>query len=186
MENVLLIVDMQHGFLRYLDDAETLLSDIENLAHSNYFRATYASQFINLPNSQFHKQLEWDELSTPEDCEIHPRMAALAEQVIIKNSYSAVGPTMLSLLHGVCDDLSQINLYLVGVDTDACVMKTAFDLFDLGVTTYLVEDCCRSTGGTAMHKAGVACIKRSVGVRSIVHSNDLDLELKIGNLEFPN
>ena len=55
------------------------------------------------------------------------------------------------------------KVVIVGFDTDACVLATCFDLFDLGVNFQILADGCWSSGGRSMHKYGLAVMRRQFG-----------------------
>lgn len=54
-------------------------------------------------------------------------------------------------------------VYVVGFDTDACVLSACFDLFDLDVNFKIIVDGCWSSGGKKMHQAGLEVMKRQFG-----------------------
>lgn len=67
---------------------------------------------------------------------------------------------MISLLHEHNAD----SAVVVGFDTDACVLATAFALFDAGVIPYIDSRGCDSSGGTELHDAALAIAARSLRV----------------------
>ena len=66
----------------------------------------------------------------------------------------------------LCDGLPE-EVTLVGVDTDACVLATAIDLFEMGIKPIIIEDCVGSSGGEGCHEAGMLLLKRSIGKEQI-------------------
>ena len=55
------------------------------------------------------------------------------------------------------------KLYLAGIDTDCCVMKTAYDCFDKEIPFEVLTDCCASTGGKSVHDAACMLMRRNQG-----------------------
>lgn len=55
------------------------------------------------------------------------------------------------------------QIFLVGIDTDMCVLKIALDIFDLGIEPIVLTDCCASTSGLQAHLAGLAVLSRNIG-----------------------
>jgi nicotinamidase-related amidase len=60
------------------------------------------------------------------------------------------------------------TVYLAGIATDNCVLKTAVDLFEAGWRPVVLEDCCASHGGPECHAAGLLLLRRLIGPRQIV------------------
>ena len=55
------------------------------------------------------------------------------------------------------------KLIFVGIDTDCCVMKSAFDCFDKKIPFEVIKECCASSGGDNYHKAACMIMERSLG-----------------------
>lgn len=47
------------------------------------------------------------------------------------------------------------KLYLCGINTDKCVLATAFEAFDLGYDVTVLGNLCGSVNGNASHKAAL-------------------------------
>ena len=57
----------------------------------------------------------------------------------------------------------------VGIfDTDGCILKTAFDLFENNIRTYILQDYCMSSGGEKYHYEAIDILKRSIGEKFII------------------
>ena len=96
-----------------------------------------------------------------------PIVDEYADCVINKCSYSCVKNTnFIQSLVALCDGLPE-EVTLVGVDTDACVLATAIDLFEMGIKPIIIEDCVGSSGGEECHEAGMLILKRSIGKEQI-------------------
>ena len=59
--------------------------------------------------------------------------------MLVKNT------NFIQSLVALCDGLPE-EVTLVGVDTDACVLATAIDLFEIGIRPIILEDCVGSSG----------------------------------------
>lgn len=51
------------------------------------------------------------------------------------------------------------ELHLVGFDINDCVMASAFDSFDNGLFTYVIEECCGASLGTELWGPAVALLR---------------------------
>ncbi len=65
-----------------------------------------------------------------------------------------------NLLHFKPEDTVDI----IGFDTDACVLSTAFNVFDMGCKFRVLKDLCWSSGGKIMHLTGLAVMERNFGL----------------------
>lgn len=59
------------------------------------------------------------------------------------------------------------RIFIVGIDTDMCVLKIAMDLFDNGIEPIIFTDCCASTAGLQAHLAGLAVLSRNIGAQRL-------------------
>ena len=76
-----------------------------------------------------------------------------------KSIYSAVNKELLNYIE---------EIYLCGIDTEACILKTAFDLFEKEYDVYVLKDYCASTLGVKRHNNAIAILKRNIGEKSII------------------
>lgn len=87
-----------------------------------------------------------------------------ANFVIGKDIYSAACHDLLDFL----EMHSVKTVYLCGLDSDACVLATAYDLFDCGYNVLVIEDACDSSGGSKVNKAAMMIMRRSFGKNNVV------------------
>ncbi len=52
------------------------------------------------------------------------------------------------------------EVHIVGLDTEDCVLATAFDAFDAGFFTYVIEECVQSTYSDDSHKMALKLLRR--------------------------
>jgi nicotinamidase-related amidase len=60
------------------------------------------------------------------------------------------------------------DLYVCGIDTDICVLKTAVDAFEYDLTPWILQDACASHAGPEAHTAG-----RFIGTNHIIQTTSL-------------
>jgi len=51
------------------------------------------------------------------------------------------------------------ELHFVGYDTDDCILTSAEDAFDKGYFNYVLEECCFSSSGPALHEHALAILR---------------------------
>ncbi|MDO8505423.1 MAG: isochorismatase family cysteine hydrolase [bacterium] len=58
------------------------------------------------------------------------------------------------------------EVHIVGYDSNDCVLATAFEAFDLGFFTYVIEGCVESSSTKALHKNAIAILQHLSLTRS--------------------
>lgn len=114
--------------------------------------------------------MDWHRLQDGDETALAPAVADLPTLLIDKHSYSPFAhPGLEDALQGL--DVGEVLVF--GVDTDACVLATAFGLFDPGIRPRVVADLSASCGGREYHDSAMAILARSIGADSIVNTSDL-------------
>ena len=102
--------------------------------------------------------------------EIMPQLDRRPEDiVVVKQRYSPFLNTDLDL---VLRALKADTLFLVGANTNNCVLSTAFEAFNRDFKVVLIEDCCASMNGPRFHELGVNQIRASLGW--VIRSEELE------------
>lgn len=153
------------GFVN--DNTVKVANNIQELLHSEKYDAVIATKFTNMPGSSFDSFLGWTGMMGEEEKALLPFVEEHADIIVNKCSYSCVKNTnFIQSMLSLCDGLPE-EVTLVGVDTDACVLTTAIDLFEMGIRPIILADCVGSSGGEECHEAGMLILKRSIGKEQI-------------------
>lgn len=163
---VLLIIDVQAGFVN--EATRHIPALVERLQHK--FDRVFVSRFENPEDSPFRalKDLARFTLGAPEAVlAFSPRPDAT---LMVKHGYSAASPEVIAASKAAGN-----AIYLCGIATDNCVLKTAVDLFEAGIRPMIVTDACASHGGARYHEAGLMLLARLIGEKQLVASHDLML-----------
>ena len=144
---ILLVVDLQKEFSancksKYDEIIEWVIN------HSNEYDSVVATRFVNKPNSPYVRYLNWNKMQSVQDLEFK------YDTIIDKCSY---GLQDYSWIPEKC------SIDIVGMDTDACVLKIALDLFDIGKDFKVLSKLCWSSGGEHAHNNAVALMRRQLG-----------------------
>jgi nicotinamidase-related amidase len=157
MSNALLIVDVQSYFMK--DAPDDLPRRIVN--HHNALNYDYVvfTNFKNEPDSNFVKLLKWDKCGTEEDAQLPNEFSNFATRhnTFTRASYSAFKTTDL---HDYLQQKHVEQLIICGVDSDACVLATAFEAFDLGYHVKINFDLTYSSND--LHKAAQLIAERNI------------------------
>ena len=159
----LLVVDVQQGFLNPF--TRHLPARIAGLIEQGSYDPLLFTYFVNPPNSAYHRLLDWDACGGPPETSLAPELAAFAERgrVFEKVGLAGLPPALREHVGTLGAEL----VHVVGIDTDMCVLKSAMDLFDLGLEPVVWIDCCASTAGLQAHLAGLSILGRNIGPRQL-------------------
>ena len=164
-KGILLAVDMQNGFLTTPETEEVLTNVVEN---ADLFDQVWATRFFNR-NPNFSRQVNWDEMVSGPETELDPSLTPVVSKTFDKPSYSPPADDLIQALRN--EGITTVAV--AGVDTDACVMDTALELFNAGIETYVVSDGSASSGGSEYHEAGIKLLERNIGEDYVVPFSEL-------------
>lgn len=160
MNKLLLVVDVQNDFIN--ENTKPILLRIEELVNSGKFKNIVFTRFLNDENSIFYKKLNYKGCLTKEQQEIAINTNGC--KVFDKKIYSSFNKELKEyLLENNIDEI-----YLCGFDTDACVSKTALDLFENNYNVFVLQDYCMSCKGVELHNAYINNLRRLIGKSQII------------------
>lgn len=159
-ERVLILVDLQEPFVnertKYI--LENILWLIANVKYRLYFNV----QFHCREGSIWHRQQNFlcdrPSISEPLLLELDKKLQNLGAIKIDKQSKSAFKgkPNILEILRREKIE----EAHIVGLDTEDCVLATAYDAFDSDLPTCVIEECCQSSSSNALHLSGLAILRQ--------------------------
>ena len=138
------------------------MNKIDNLLDTNKFEEVVFTRFINSTDSIWFKKLNYKECITEESKAI--QIDTRSKKIIDKTIYSALGYELKLYIkeHNIS------KIYLCGIDTECCVLKTAFDLFENGYDIYVLKDYCACMHGLKRHENAIEILKRNIGYDKII------------------
>lgn len=159
MKSLLLVIDMQKAFIN--KNTEFLIEKINTLVKSEKYNDIVFTRFINTKESLFVKKLNYYGC-IEDDKEIVVKTKK--NKVFDKKTYTALNNDLKNYI-----EKNEIDkIYLCGIDTAACVLKTALDLFENGYDVYVLKEYCASTHGYERNKNALEILKRNIGENSII------------------
>jgi nicotinamidase-related amidase len=141
MKTALLVIDVQSYFLKR--SPKELPMRIANYIKSSNYDYIGFTVFRNKDGSNWEKTLGWDKSKRNEDVQLPIDFEDLAtpENTFEKYTYSAL--KQISLIERLkAEDIETIDI--CGIDTDACVLATAYEAFDEGYRTKILFELCYS------------------------------------------
>lgn len=159
VKRLLMIVDVQRGFLT--DATRHVPETVTRLQRD--FDEVVATRFVNPPGSFHRRLIHWERFapgSADTDLAFVPRPDALVTE---KSTYTCLTAPVSDLLR----NQGIGTVYLCGIATDNCVLKTAVDLFENRIRPVILSRACGSHGGDACHQAGLILLRRMVGAGQV-------------------
>lgn len=160
MKKLLLVIDFQNDFIN--DNTKDYVNKIEELINSNKYDEIVFTKFINNENSKWYKELNYKGCIDKQGQDIV--IDTQEYKIFEKTSYSALNNELRKYIKE--NDIEQI--YLCGFDTDACVQKTALDLFENNYDVYILKDYCMCSRGVELHNIIINNLKRLIGKDKII------------------
>lgn len=125
MSKVLIVVDMQKGFMTKPEYIE--LSDkIQNYLDNASYEKVYFTKFVNKKHSLYQTKLGWFRMTSKEEQEFS--LNYKNAEVFEKTGYGLTESQLNEIV-----SLNEKEVDICGVETDACVYAIAFQLFDKGI-----------------------------------------------------
>lgn len=172
--SVLIVVDVQNGFVR--DQSAHVVPIIVDLV--DRWQAAGGdvvfTRYLNYSGSPFERLVKWSGLMASPSIDIVDELLPYTERataVVDKTTYSLFAERAGAEL---VSHRGWENIYVCGIATESCVLKTAVDAFELDLTPWLIEDASASHAGKRVHEAGVLVTQRFIGGGQIVRVADLE------------
>jgi len=168
---VLVVIDMQNGFVN--ERSQPVVPVVAELVDlwARSGRPMLFTRYLNYPGSPFERLIHWTRLSSPPETDIVPALSKAASQstVIDKNGYTLFSEEGRS----VVERAGWTDLVFCGIATESCVLKSAVDAFEAGLTPWVLSDASASHAGGKVHEAGLLVIGRFIGPNQIITVADL-------------
>lgn len=161
MKNILIVVDMQEGFL-YDEQTKHLKSCVVELLEKNIFDAVIATRFLNEKGSIYEKLFDWKQLEREEERSIAKDIIEHVDYVADKYNTSFI-QRLCQLNEGEYPE----KVFVLGVDTNCCVLSIATALYENNIRPIVLTQYVDSTGGNNSHEAGLLCMKRIIGEKQL-------------------
>ena len=157
--NTIIFIDVQKCFVNKITDK--LPQKIADHLEENSYAHVVFTQFVNKEDSNFIKQLNWHKAFGSPETDLDSRVSKFItdKNVFPKTSYS------IFKSKDFLEFIKKENLndfVFCGIDSDACVLASAFDAFDLGYKVKVLRNLCQSHSGKYFHDAAVEIINKNI------------------------
>jgi nicotinamidase-related amidase len=155
-DTVLIIVDVQNCFIN--GNSKHILEKIKGKI-PDYSEVVF-TRFVNHEGSNFAAH-GYHKCKDEEESSIHTVLAEIAKEhpVFTKHTFSALKAG------GIVEYLKQKDInevHICGTDTEACIMASAYEAFDLGFRVRVLYELCASGNGEEFHEAGIKILRKNL------------------------
>lgn len=163
MKTALIIIDVQNYYIN--ENTKNIPSKIAKYIEENHFDLLVFTQFINHPNSHASINFNWLENQTSPEIDICNELKKYSNtnNTFIKDTYSAFKN---KVFRNYLKNNSIQKLYICGFDSDACVLATSYEGFDLGYKIEVLENLTASTKGKKYYDSALMIIQRRIKQRT--------------------
>ncbi|MDD6254444.1 MAG: isochorismatase family protein [Eubacteriales bacterium] len=162
MKNILIMVDVQNGFVK-TPYAEHTLVRIEDLLQRNLFDEIIMTKYWNEKGSLISRFMGWNDMCSEHEQEIRPEVAKFIHHEITKDIYSSMTDEMYTMLSDLNGGTLPEYCFILGYDTECCVAMTATEMFESGIRPLVLTNYCGSHDGEKYHNAGIVSMEHLIG-----------------------
>lgn len=171
-DRALIVVDVQNGFVT--EHSAPAVPAIARLlqAWKSTGEDLVFTRYLNFNDSPFERIMGWSKLKESPEIDIVDELQGAIEAataVVDKRIYTLFTDEGAAL----AEKRGWREIYVCGIDTEVCVLKTAVDAFERNITPWVVADASASHSGQAAHEAGLLVAGKMIGRRQIVTIGDL-------------
>ena len=160
--DLLIIIDMQEGF-RY-KESMSIIPKLKETADKFRGKVVF-SYFENKNGSKFEKDLKWKKFQNKDEQQILREFTYLKAKKFKHNDYTILNKSLLDFI----SKKHFKTVYLSGIYTDVCIIKTAMDAFDNNISVKVIGNCCTSLHGLNNHKYAIDSLRHIIGKNNVVN-----------------
>ncbi|WP_150468391.1 isochorismatase family protein [Francisella sp. SYW-9] len=166
MSKLLILIDVQNGF--DCTEARDLIKKFNKCSFS--FDDVCFAMFENRKNSLFETQLKWLDFQNEEDKKLIDGIE-VPENAHFSNHHNYT--VYNDELKNIIKKLKPTKIYLAGLFSDVCLLKTSMDMFDDGIVPYIVRDLSGSPHGNAANDVALATMEEALGEGQVILAKDI-------------
>lgn len=156
---VLIIIDVQKGFVN-TKAAMKVVDLIQKHLKTTHYDLVIQSRWENYMGSQYETQLGYDAVGNSAETEMI--IKDYGDHIITRTAYSCLTEKAKKLLQH--DD----EIFLCGLETDACVLGTCFSLWDNDYRHFHVIEKLTTTNQGRLHEPALQIMRRQFGKTAVV------------------
>lgn len=160
MNKLLVVIDVEKDFIN--EYTKDIVSKIDNLVKENKYEYVIFTKFVNSYDSPFYKVIGYKGCMCEDGCEIVVDTTSFL--VFEKRGYTAYTKEIKDFI--IDNGINEV--YLCGIDTDQCVLKTAVDMFEDNINVKVLSDYSMSHSGNDYHEYAIKMLKKFIGKDNVL------------------
>lgn len=158
-KKALIVVDVQPAFITARN--QYIVRNIATLIKKVHYNLYFTALFHSEKGSLWDKQQNW---ICPKDKNFHTALELTT--LLNRKNTIAIKKKTKSVFKGNKNLVTLLKsrgveeVHIIGFDTNDCVLASAYEAFDLGFFTYVLEECCESSSSARLHKQAIALLRR--------------------------
>jgi len=167
MSSIILVIDFQQCF-----NTEEIEDDVRRLTKSTDY-PIISLEFKNREGSIFEEELNYKDSIKPKEPEWLIRRS---DRIFDRFGYDATRSEEFSRY---LSNKRVERCYIVGVETDACVLSTAMGLFDMGIQPIVIKNCCTTEASNYIEKSALDILERNIGHQNVIRLDAMESDLEV-------
>jgi nicotinamidase-related amidase len=153
-------IDLQEGFLTDETRSNDYVKRVSEYLAAQPKEQVILTKFINRPHNNFERLIQYTDLQS-DDLNSHliGNLENSGYEIIEKATYTAWVPEVIER----AGQQGATEIVMFGLDTHACVLKTALDVFEAGLVPVVITELCASSKGSEYHEAGLQLLQTMIG-----------------------
>jgi len=158
-KKALIIIDVQKYYIN--ENTKQIPSKILKYIKSSNFDFILFTKFVNNKNTNMYKTFKWRKMFSQPDIDICEEFLNYISDtnVFQKDTYSAFKSKLFKMF---LEENYISKLFLCGFDTDACILATAYEGFDLGYKIKIINELTASHSGAVFRNSGLNIINKNI------------------------
>ncbi len=157
-KRALIIVDVQPGFLNDRNKfiVQRILELLVSTSYDLYVDTVFYADEQSLWQTQQHWSLPKNE-ETRTDSALQEVLASVHSIHLEKSTKSVFKGD--KPLEKILKENGIREVHFVGLDTNDCILASAYESFDLGFLTYVIEECSQSSSSDELHEQALELLR---------------------------
>lgn len=162
MKKALVVIDVQNYFMNdYTKEIPGKVADYIREKGKEFDQVVFFS-FLNNENTAFYKFYGWKDMTGPPETDLCPEIEEVSNQnMFVKDTRSCLKNEKFKKF---LEDNEIGELYLCGLNTEECILSTAYDGFDCGFNIFIIKNLCSSKYSMEAHENGLRVLKEAFEV----------------------
>lgn len=158
-KKALFVIDVQPSSIT--ERTRYIVPNIQHLIQSVEYDLYFEAIFFADKGSIWDQQQKWVCPKDDDFCTVSEiaQLLAARNAILVEKSTKSIFKGNKDI-EKILLDAGIKEIHLVGMDTSDCVLASAYEAFDLGFITYLIEECCQTASNEERHQNALSLLRQ--------------------------